>query len=129
MTEPSPSLDDVAIRRLSYQERRERGLCVERCCTQKAADGRARCLTHLAMVNRACAKIRSRRNTQADVAKREQQVVDEARVAAPKLERAAEVVELERVRHARKRVPRGERLGNSMVTRDASGRVVVTKIA
>lgn len=127
MTEPSPILDDIAIRRMTYQERREHGLCVERCCMQRAALGRVRCRTHLEMVNRACAKIRSRR-TEVDVAKREQRLVERAREEAA-AQPAADVVEIEHARHARKRVPRGERLGNSLVTRDASGRVIVTKIA
>jgi len=115
------SLVEPQQRRLSYQERRDLGLCVERCCARAPVPGRVRCAVHLAMVNRSCAKIRDRRSTQADVVERERQLVEASRAADASGEQP--------VRRPRKTVPRSQRLGNSLVTRDAQGRVVVTKIA
>lgn len=116
-------LAELPQRRLTYQERRDLGLCVERCCAKPPVPGRVRCAVHLAMVNRSCAKIRDRRSTQADVVEREQRLVEASRAAS------ADATGEQPVRRSRKVVPRSQRLGNSMVTRDAQGRVIVTKIA
>ena len=122
LVDASSLVEPPQARRLSYQERRELGLCVERCCALPPVAGRVRCAVHLEMVNRSCAKIRARRSTQADVVERERQLVEASRIAA-------DATGEQPVRRSRKVVPRSQRLGNSMVTRDAEGRVIVTKIA